>query len=196
MIFLFKLIKHRGIHNKAIKENSYEGIKLALENSKYIGVEFDIRETLDNEIILFHNPIYNNILVSKTYYKELPKYVPKLDDILNINSNKIFLIEIKNIEHNFDKFLSILDKHKDKKIYVMSFYLNNIKKINKDNRFYKIGILNYVLNTNDYIKKLDFVGILNNLINKDIINKLNNIKIFSYGGKKRKYDDIYYVTDE
>ena len=196
MIFLFKLIKHRGIYNKEVKENSYEGIKLALEDSNYLGVEFDIRETLDNEIILFHNPIYNNKLISKTYYKELPKYVPKLEDILSINSNKIFLIEIKNIEHNFDKFLSILEKYKNKNIYVMSFYLNNIKKINISNRFYKIGILNYVLNTNDYIKKLDFVGILNNLINKDMINKLNNIKIFSYGGKKKKYDEVYYIIDE
>ena len=194
---MFKLIKHRGIYNNDIKENSYEGIKLALEDNNYIGVEFDIRETLDNEIILFHNPIYNNKLINKTKYSELPKYVPKLEDILNIISNKLFLIEIKNIEHNFDKFIKLLNKHKDKNIYVMSFYTNNIKRIDIENRFYKIGILNYILNTNNYIKKLDFVGILNNLINKEVINNLKNIQIFSYGiNKNKKYDNIYYIVDK
>ncbi len=193
---MFKLIKHRGIYTNTIKENSYEGIKLALEDNNYIGVEFDIRETLDNEIILFHNPIYNNKLISKTYYKELPKYVPKLEDILSINSNKIFLIEIKNIEHNFNKFLNILNKYSNKNIYIMSFYLKNIKKININNRFYKIGLLNYVLNTNDYIKELDFVGIINNLINKQVIKELDNIKVFSYGGNKLKFDSVYYITDK
>ena len=194
---MYKLIKHRGIHNENIKENSYEGIKLALNSDKYVGVEFDVRETLDNEIVLFHNPMYNNKLVSKTKYNELPKYVPKLEDILNINSNKIFLIEIKNILHNFDKFINIINKHSNKDIYIMSFYTNNIKKINISNRFYKIGILNYVLNTSDFIKELNFIGILNNLINEDLLNTLKDKQIFSYGkiGKK-KYKDIYYIVDE
>ena len=194
---MLKLIKHRGISTNNIKENTFEGIKLALNDSKYIGVEFDIRETLDNEIILFHNPIYNNKLISKTYYRELPKYVPRLEDILNIDSDKIFLIEIKNIEHNFDKFIKLLNKYNNKKIYVMSFYINNIKKIDIPNRKYKIGILNYVLNSSDFIKKLDFIGILNNLINEKIINNLKDKQIFSYGvvGKK-KYSDIYYIVDE
>lgn len=194
---MYKLIKHRGIHNENIKENSYEGIKLALNDDKYLGVEFDIRETLDNEIVVYHNPIYNNKLINKTKYNELPKYVPKLEDILNINSNKIFLIEIKNIEHNFDKFIKMINMHSNKNIYIMSFYTNNIKKINISNRFYKIGILNYVLNTSDYIKELNFVGILNNLINDDIINKLKDKQVFSYGIiNKKKYKDVYYIVDE
>lgn len=194
---MYKLIKHRGIHNENIKENSYEGIKLALDSDKYVGVEFDVRETIDNEIVLFHNPMYNNKLVSKTKYNELPKYVPKLEDILNINSNKIFLIEIKNILHNFDKFINIINKHSNKDIYIMSFYTNNIKKIDISNRFYKIGILNYVLNTSDFIKELNFIGILNNLINDELLNTLKDKQIFSYGkiGKK-KYKDIYYIVDE
>ena len=115
-----KLNAHRGMYDKNIKENSYIAIKNALESDEYVGVEFDIRETLDNEIILYHDAYYNNKLVSKTYYKEMPKYVIRLQDILKINSNKIFLIEIKNID-NYDKFMKILSKHKNKNIYVMSF---------------------------------------------------------------------------
>ena len=193
---MYKLICHRGIHNKNIKENSYESINNALNNSEYVGVEFDIRSTLDNELILFHNPMYNNRLISKTNYSELPKYVPKLEDILSIQSNKIFLIEIKNIENNYDKFFDIMYKYSNKNIYVMSFSNNIIKKINKDNRTYKIGVLNYILNTNEDIKELDFVGILNGFITDEVKNKLKNKEIFSYGlFEIKKYKDIYYIVD-
>jgi len=192
---MYKLISHRGIHNKKIIENSYEGVKKALDRNEFVGVEFDIRETKDNEFILFHNSIYNNKLISNLYYKELPKYVPKLKDILKINSNKIFLIEVKNIK-SYDKFINILNKYKSKKIYVMSFSYKIINKLNTINRSYKIGILNYILNTNINMKKLDFVGILNSLINESIINQLENIEIFSYGlSKTKKYKEIFYIVD-
>ena len=192
---MFKLIKHRGFHDKYIKENTYEGIKLALESDEYIGVEFDVRETLDNEIILFYYPIYNNKLVSKTKYNELPRYVPKLKNILNIKSDKIFLIEIKNIKH-MNIFLNIIGNFKNKNIYIMSFYLKYIKDINVIDRFYKIGILNYVLNTNNYIKELDFVCILNNLINEVIINELKGIQVISYGITNiKKYNNVIYIVD-
>ena len=191
-----KLIAHRGIYDENIKGNSYLAIKNALECDKYVGVEFDIRETLDNEIILYHDAYYNNKLVSNTYYKEMPKYIVRLQDILKINSNKIFLIEIKNIENNYDKFIKILNKHKTKKIYVMSFSNKAINKINVINRNYKIGVLNYVLNTNVDTKKLDFLCVLNSLLNKNNIKELDALEIFSYVIiKKKNYKDIYYIVD-
>ena len=115
---MYKLICHRGIHNADIKENSYESIKKALESTKYIGVEFDVRCTKDNEFIIFHNSFYNNKLIKNTYYKELPKYVPRLKDVLNIKSNKIFLIELKNINDNYNKLINLLNKYKNKKLYL------------------------------------------------------------------------------
>jgi len=194
---MYKLISHRGIYNKCIKENSYDAIKKALDSDKYIGVEFNIRETLDNELILFHNATYNSKLVSKTYYKEMPKYVPRLQDILKINSNKIFLIEIKNINNNYDKFINMLKKYPNKNIYVMSFSNRTIKKIDVKNRNYKIGVLNYILNTNYELKKLDFVAILNSLLKDDIVNKLKELEIFSYGlFEKKNYKHIFYIIDE
>lgn len=193
---MYKLIAHRGIHDKGIKENSFFGIKKALDNNNYVGVEFDVRETLDNELIVYHDSLYNNKLISNTYYNELPKYVPRLQDILKINSNKIFLIEIKNISNNYEKFVNVLEKFKSRNIYVMSFSNKAINKINIENRNYKIGILNYVFNTTEDIKKLDFVGILNSLINEDVINNLKGLEIFSYGiFEKKKYKDIYYIVD-
>ena len=194
---MYKLISHRGLYNKEVKQNSLEAIKNALLSDNYVGVEFDVRETLDNEIIIYHDSFYNNKLISNTYYKELPKYVPKLETILKIKSNKIFLIEIKNIKNNYNKFINILNKYKDKNIYVMSFSNKAIEKVNNEDRNYKIGILNYVLNTNKNILNLDFVCILNSLLKDDFLNKLNKLEIFSYGiFNKKSLENIYYIVDK
>lgn len=193
---MFKLISHRGIVDDFIKENSYVAIKKALDSNKYVGVEFDVRETLDEEFIIYHDAFFNSKLVKNLKYQELPKYVPKLKDILEIKSNKIFLIEIKNID-SYDKLMKVLNKYSNKNIYVMSFSWNIIKKLDKLERSYKIGILNYVFNTNEYIKKLDFVGILNSLINEDILKILRNLEIFSYGlFNKMIYKNVYYIVDD
>lgn len=192
---MYKFIKHRGIHNKEIKENSYDAILLALESDKYIGVEFDVRETKDHEFIIHHDPILNNKLISDTLYKDLPKYVPRLNDILKINSNKMFLIEIKNIS-SFDNFINLLEIYKNKNLYVMSFSNKLIEKVDREGRNYKIGILNYVLNTNKEIKKLDFVCILNSLLNDEIIRILKGHEIFSYGlFEHLKFKDVFYIVD-
>lgn len=193
---MYKLIAHRGIHNKNIVENSYESIKNALVSNDYMGVEFDIRVTKDNEFIVFHDGVYNNKLIKNTLYKELPKYVPKLVDILKINSNKLFLIEVKDINNKYNELIKILNKHKGKKIYVMSFSNKIVNKLNIVNRSYKIGILNYILNTFEKSKELDFICILNSLLNDNVLNALKNIEVFSYGiFEKKKYKNVYYIVD-
>lgn len=177
-------------------ENTYPAIKLGFMDDKYVGVEFDVHETKDNEFIIFHNSIYNNKLISNTLYKELPKYIPRLEDILKIKTKKIFLIEIKYIQ-NFNKFNSLLNKYKNKNIYVMSFSNQMINKLTIYERHYKIGILNYILNTNDDIKKLDFVAILNSLLNDSLMKRITNLEIFSYGIREKiKYENVYYIVDK
>ncbi len=191
---MIKLIKHRGIHNDKIKENTYDAIKMALDSDKYVGCEFDVRETKDHEFIINHDPLYNGNLIENLNYNELAKYIPRLIDILKINTNKIFLIEVKNIK-SYNKFINLLNNFKKKKIYVMSFSNNIIDKINKVNKSYKVGILNYILNTTDN-KNYDFVAILNSLINDNIISTLKEKEIFSYGLlEKHKYEDVFYITD-
>ena len=193
---MYKLIAHRGVTNKNIKENSIGAINNALDSSEFFGVEFDVRVTKDNEFILFHDNIYNGKLIKNTLYSELPKYVPKLIDVLNIKSNKLFVIEIKNINGLYKELINILKKYKDKKLYVMSFSNNVIDKLLVRDRNFKLGILNYVFNTNEDIKKLDFVCILNSLLNDRVIKNLKNLEIFSYGLlEKKKYNNIYYIVD-
>ena len=78
-----KLIAHRGLWSKDVKDNSYEALKNGLESNKYIGIECDIRTTLDNKFIIYHNSLYNGALVRNTYFKELLKYTRELK-VLNI----------------------------------------------------------------------------------------------------------------
>ena len=194
-----KLISHRGIHNKMIKENTYESIKNAIDSDKYVGVEFDVRCTKDNEFIIYHDPIYNGNLISNTMYLELPKYVPKLEDILNINTNKIFLIEIKNINGNINKFIKLLDNYKDKNIYVMSFNSKLMNKICNKEVSFKTGVLNYILNTID-MSCLDFICMLDSLLSDELvrITETYNKEIMSYGIINKNNIgsmDIYYIVD-
>lgn len=192
-----KLICHRGIHNEIIKENTYDSIYLALNSDKYIGVEFDIRITKDKKFILWHDPTYKGKLISNLKLKELPKYVTRLEKVLKIPTNKIFLIEIKNIGNEYNEFIKILEKSKDKNIYVMSFSVSKIKNIDIDSRTYKIGVLNYILNTTEYFKKLDFICILNSFINSFLLEKLKNYEIISYGlVNARKFPNISYIIDD
>ena len=53
-------IAHRGLVKKGITENTLEAFKLAIESDKYIGFELDIYTSLDNEFIVFHNPLLDN----------------------------------------------------------------------------------------------------------------------------------------
>ena len=79
----------------------------------------------------------------------------------------------------------------------MSFSNSLIKKVDISNRSYKIGILNYVLNTNKDIEKLDFVCILNSLLNENILSLLKDKEVFSYGlREKLKYQNVYYIVDK
>ena len=148
-----KIIAHRGIYNSKIKENTYLAIFNAINNKNIYGVEFDIRLTKDNKIVVIHDKTINRTsngigIVENMTLKELQKYnfgskdfyqtIPTLEKILEINTNKLFLIEIKasNNSKLFSKILlNILDKYKNKKIYLMSFnneILNIIRNNNKN----------------------------------------------------------------
>lgn len=195
-----KLIVHRGIYEKKVKENTLEGIIKGFNDDKYDGVEFDVRVSLDGVFFLYHDFLYKGKLVSKMNYNELPKYIPTLESILSINTKKIFLLEIKNIDGYQKEFIKLLNKFKNKNIYIMSFdskLINSFAKLNLD---FKVGVLNYLLNSND-ITNLDFICLLNRIITDDIINllKQKNIEVFSYGIFKKNIKmnkDIYYIVDD
>ena len=192
-------IAHRGTVNKSLKENTLEAFNGAIESDRYIGFELDIYTSLDKEFVVHHNPLVDKKFIWKYNYKELKKKnIIKLEDVLKLKTDKIILIEIKDINIDIDKFSNLLNKYQNKKIYVMSFFNSVIQKFKK--RTFKVGVLNYVLNsTSTY--PYDFICILYNVASEHMINSLKklNLEIFLYAlnkNDKYKYRDVYYIVDD
>ena len=170
-----KYIIHRGITSKDIKENSYTAIKKAIKDKESIGVEFDIRLTKDHKIVLSHNSLINLNVIEETNYSDLIKnnYLTTLDKILDIDTNKIFLIDIKT-NNNYKVFGDILmntiNKY-NKNIYLASFDKNIIRYIKSK---YKKGIITLLYKRNNY----NFIITNYKLISNNKIKKIKDKKIF------------------
>ena len=189
-----KLIAHRGIWDNNVKDNSYEALKKGLESSKYIGIECDVRQTLDKEFVIYHNALYKGNLVKYTMYKDMTG-VCNLEDVLKIDTDKIILIEVKDFEMDINKFLKIINKYK-RNIYIMSFDSGVIKKLKTKNTKYKLGVLNYVFNS-DSNYDLDFICLLDIIDTKKIVESFvkRRISVIIYGTIIPKNDLIYIVDD-
>lgn len=163
-----KLIAHRGGYKESnTKENSKEAIKYAITKDYIDGIEFDVRITKDNKIILMHDCSlkYNNkrYKISNTNYEELNKiYLKKYNTKLNtieeilyiIPKNKIVFLEIKNFYiKNHHKYLeliyNIIKKYPTKQIVIISFFYKYLKYfqskgydinllLNRKSRFFEI----------------------------------------------------------
>lgn len=192
-------IAHRGLVKDGVVENTIPAFLGAIKSDKYAGFELDVYTSKDKEFVVYHDPLIDGKLIWKVSYKELrEKGVIRLVDVLRLNTNKIILIEIKDINIDIDKFSKLLNKYKDKNIYVMSFFNSVIRKFK--NPTFKVGVLNYLLNsTTEYT--YNFIGILYDVATKHMINSFHklNIEVFLYAlSKKDKYifDDVYYIIDD
>ena len=191
-------IAHRGIWQNISDSNKLESLKKALEDSNFVGIETDIRVTKDNEYVLYHNTLFKGNLVKNTNYKDMQKdNACKLSDLLKINTKKIILLEIKDFDMDIDNFLKFLDNY-NHNIYIMSFNTNVIKKIRDKTNKYKVGVLNYILNSNeDY--SFDFICLLNDTLSDYVISsfKHKNIEVIGYGVRKnvKLIYNISYIID-
>ena len=124
-----------------------------LFDKESIGVEFDIRLTKDKKIVLSHDSVLGINYIENMNYTDIikHKYLTTLDKILDIDTDKILLIDIK-VNNNYkllgDILLDIL-KNTDKNIYLMSFNKKIIKYLNKKTK-YKKGIISFFYRYNKY----------------------------------------------
>jgi len=193
------LIAHRGVTSSVVKENTIPAFLGAINDTKYAGFEFDVYTSRDGEFVINHDPLVDGKFIWNLNYKVLKKKgLVKLEDVLKLNTDKIMLIEIKDINIDILKLTKLLNKYQNRKIYVMSFFNCVIKKFQNNN--FKIGVLNYVLNsTTSY--PYDFMGVLYDVASLHLINSLKklNIEVFLYAlNKKDKYiyDNVYYIVDD
>lgn len=192
------LIAHRGLFNSVVKENTIPAFLGAINSDKYAGFELDIHTSSDGKFIVHHDMLVDGKFIWKYSSWELKKKgFPLLEDVLKLKTDKIILIEIKDVNIDIKKFSKLLTKYKDKNIYVMSFFNSVIRKF--DDRTFKIGVLNYVLNsTSEYF--YDFIGIMYDVASRHMVNSLKdkNIEVFLYAIKKKDkliYNDVYYIVD-
>ena len=190
-----KFIAHRGLWSKTVKPNSYEAIINGLNSHRYIGIEADVRVTKDGVFVIYHDTLYKGKLVKNTNYKDIKNDAVKLESILKIKTEKIFLLEIKDFNMNVNKFLKILNKY-NKKIMLMSFDSGVIGKIKKATSKYKVGVLNYILNSDsDY--NFDFICLLDAISNNLVIEsfKKRGIDVLIYGVINPDQDLTYIIDD-
>ena len=189
-----KYIVHRGIYNKNVSDNSYKALYDGLLSYKYVGIETDVRVTKDNIFILYHDALYKGKLVKNIFYKDMVN-VSKLEDILKINTDKIILLEIKDFDIDVKKFIKLINKY-NKNVMIMSFDVNVIKKVKKITNKYKLGILNYVLNSDsDY--NFDFICLLDIIATDYVIEsfKKRNIDVLIYGVVNDNRNLTYIIDD-
>lgn len=198
-----KFIAHRGLRSESIKENSINAFKNAINNPRFSGFEFDIRETKDKNFVVNHNAFIKDDLISLKSAKELKrKYnIPTLSEVLKLKTDKIFLIEIKNSHISYANFIKIIKRFPNQNIYIMSFHNKVIHKLKEYNIKVKLGVLNYVFNSEEQYQ-LDFICLLNNLATGKMVDyfKRHNIEVFIYGvlneNKDLNYQNTFYIVNQ
>ena len=112
-----KIIAHRGLTGHDMAENTIEAFEKTLQH-KLDMVEFDVRRTKDNKLIVYHDSILNDYPVKLTNYETLESeankngfHLPYFSEVLQLLGGKVYLdIEVK--ERGFEhKLLKELDKY-------------------------------------------------------------------------------------
>lgn len=174
-------IAHRGLFDDNIKENTIEAFDNAFNNG-YEGIEFDVRLTKDKIPVILHDSFLSRVfevkgLLKNYTYQELLDNkieIPKFEDVISRYNNKVMIIELKE-RIDITKYI----KDKRNLYYISSFNYDYISYLNKS-VYYKLGVINYILNSGIDYSKIDFIMVLDSIYNKKLF-KLKDIEIIIYG---------------
>lgn len=174
-------IAHRGLFDGNIKENTIEAFDNAFNNG-YEGIEFDVRLTKDKIPVILHDSFLSRVfgvkgLLKNYTYQELLDNkieIPKFEDVISRYNNKVMIIELKE-KIDITKYI----KDKRNLYYISSFNYDYISYLNKS-VYYKLGVINYILNSGIDYSKIDFIMVLDSIYNKKLF-KLKDIEIIIYG---------------
>lgn len=126
-----KIVAHRGASSLAA-ENTLG----AFESAIGLGVdmvEFDVRRTLDGELITFHDAHYQTTPISEWTYSELvaihddPQHVPpRLREVLQVVAGRVGLdVELKEGGYEAE-VLQLLDRYVPSGEYVITSFLDDV----------------------------------------------------------------------
>lgn len=208
------LIAHRANNNHGISENSLPAILNVLEKNYIDGIEIDVRITKDKRLVLIHDPVIDFVsngsgIVSYMNLIDLQKYkygkgeekIVTLDEVLStINTNKIILIELKEMGNNYidlvNETIKLLNKYHKLNIFISSFNYLLLTYLKSNYPSVKCGlIIGYGINTLRINNKFDFNIVSNKYINK--INKKDYNFVFGIKEDVSKFKNyMYLITDK
>jgi glycerophosphoryl diester phosphodiesterase len=85
---------HRGAHLSE-RENTLgafrEAIRLGVD-----GVELDVRRTADGALVVHHDPLIDGVALGHCLARDLPSYVPSLEEAMDVLRGTTVNVEIKN----------------------------------------------------------------------------------------------------
>ncbi|MGC2485347.1 MAG: glycerophosphodiester phosphodiesterase [Acidimicrobiales bacterium] len=88
------VLAHRGAHFN-VRENTLDAFREAKELG-VAGVELDVRRTSDGVLVVHHDPVVEFMTIDQTPARDLPGYVPSLDESLDVLAGLCVNVEIKN----------------------------------------------------------------------------------------------------
>ena len=142
------IIAHRGASALARHENTLEAFKIAIK-LKADYVEFDIRKTKDNQLIVFHDDEIDNRAISSLTYDRLCSItsrenyrVPLLSEVLELCKGKIKLdIELK--ESGYEKRIvdMVTKLYRYDEFMMKSFIDSAVKAVHDYDPYIQTGLL-------------------------------------------------------
>lgn len=90
-----QVFAHRGAHSRE-RENTLGAFRDALDIG-VDGVELDVRRTLDGVLVVHHDPDANGSVIALARATDLPSYVPRLDEALDVLIGVRVNVEVKNL---------------------------------------------------------------------------------------------------
>ncbi len=114
---MVKVIAHRGASGLADVENTLESFELAIELGADM-VEFDIRKTRDNVMIVIHDAEFEGRPIGELTYNEMEEkakkkgyHIPQVYEVLELCRGRIFLdIEVKETGFEY-RLVKLLHKY-------------------------------------------------------------------------------------
>lgn len=141
------IIAHRGASGY-VKENTLEAFQKAIDSGADM-VEFDVRKTVDGQLVIIHNPDIDGKGIAETSYQELLEiaekqgfHLPTLEEALQALKGRTKLdVEIKEAGYEKEAVEMIL-KYFDKQDFILiSFREKVVEYVKKNFPDIKIGLL-------------------------------------------------------
>lgn len=142
------IIAHRGAKSLSKHENTLESFQIAIDLNVEM-VEFDIRQTKDKKLVIYHNPTIDCRRIRELTYRQLTTIanrkgleIPLLEDVLKLCHGKVHLdIEFK--ESGYEKeVVDLVTTYYDYDEFIMiSFSDNIIKEVKRLDPNIRTGLL-------------------------------------------------------